>query len=137
MREAFARRGNGHGFVVTTFQKTLSPDLELLAPFRHLLSSWLRQVGVAEPPRSALVLATHEAVANAIEHARTSAPIEVRARISAATVAVEVKDHGSWRERPSVNEERGRGLELIEGLVSAVKIETEESGTTLRLLQQI
>jgi len=36
-----------------------------------------------------------------------------------------------------VNEERGRGLELIEGLVSAVKIETEESGTTLRLLQQI
>ncbi len=122
---------------VTTFQKTLPPDLELLAPLRHLLRSWLQQAGVTDPPRSELVLATHEAVANAIEHARTSAPIEIRALITAATVAVEIKDHGSWRQRQSENEERGRGLQLIEGLVSAVKIETEESGTTLRLLQQI
>ncbi len=120
-----------------TFQKTLPPDLELLAPFRHLLRSWLQHAGVADPPRSELVLATHEAVANAIEHAGTSAPIEVRARITAATVAVEIKDHGSWKEGQRENEERGRGLALIENLVSAVKIETEESGTTLRLLQQI
>ena len=40
-------------------------------------------------------------------------------------------------QREVENVERGRGLKLIENLVSAVKIETDEQGTTLRLLQKI
>ena len=92
---------------------------------------------MADPPRSDLVLATHEAAANAIEHAASLTTIEIRAELATATVAIEITDHGRWQDTGSENEERGRGLQLIESLVSAVKIETGEEGTTLRLLQKI
>lgn len=90
---------------------------------------------MAEPARSEIVLATHEAAANAIEHAASSAPIEIRARRAVASVVVEVRDHGRWQPPRVGTEARGRGLKLIESLVSAVTIETDEDGTTLRLLQ--
>ena len=53
------------------------------------------------------------------------------------TVVVEIRDRGRWKKRESESEERGRGLQLIENLVSALKIETDEDGTTIRLLQKI
>ena len=96
-----------------------------------------------DPSRSDVVLATHEAAANAIEHAASRTPIEIRARLATATVAAEITDHGRWKDasRPdaaaSEFEQRGRGLQLIEGLVTAVRIETDGDGTTLRLLKQI
>jgi anti-sigma regulatory factor (Ser/Thr protein kinase) len=83
------------------------------------------------------VLATHEAAANAIEHAASLSPIEIRARRAAASIVVEVKDHGRWQPARNGNEDRGRGLGLIEQLVSAVKLETSDDGTTVRLLREI
>jgi serine/threonine-protein kinase RsbW len=123
--------------LIETFQITLAPDLSLLQPLRHSLRAWLEEVGVAGPPLSDVVLATHEAAANAIEHAASFTPIEIRARLAATTVAVEIRDYGRWKDAESDNEERGRGLQLIENLVVAVKVETDEDGTTLRLLEKI
>lgn len=90
-----------------------------------------------DPPRSGLVLATHEAAANSIEHAASSAPIEIRARRAVASVVVEVRDHGRWQTTRVEKEERGCGLKLIGSLVSALTVETDEDGTTLRLLQNL
>ena len=132
-----SHRGVGIPRLIETFQTTLAPDLSLLASLRHALELWLEEVGVADPPRSELVLATHEAAANAIEHAASIVADRDPGRRAAATVVVEIRDHGRWQERRDENEERGRGLKLIESLVSAVKIETDEDGTTLRLLQKI
>jgi two-component sensor histidine kinase len=87
--------------------------------------------------RGELVLAAHEAAANAIEHAASRAPIEIRAKRAAPTVLVEVRNHGRWQAARVEDEERGRGLKLIGNLVSAVKIEADEQGTTPRLLQEI
>ena len=83
------------------------------------------------------MLATHEAAANAIERAAAPSPIQIRARVAASTIAVEIKDDGRWRTEDAKSEEGGLGLRLIENLVSAMTIETSENGTTLRLLQRL
>ena len=44
-------------------------DLRELRPLRASLNAWLTAAGAAESSRDGLVLATHEAVANAIQHA--------------------------------------------------------------------
>ena len=105
-------------FAWATFQTTLAPDPSRLVSLRAALRAWLEEVGVADPPRSELVLATHEAAANAIEHAASSSPIEIRARRAADHLVVEIR--GSWtlattatrerRARPRPEDDRGPRL---------------------------
>ncbi len=133
----FGRWPNGHSSTMAAFEMRLLPDLSLLASLRSALKVWLEGVGVADPRRSDIVLAAHEAAANAIEHAASLSPIEIHARRSLTSVVVEVRDHGRWRRIRSDEEGRGRGPTLIEGLVSAAKVESDDRGTTLRLLQRI
>jgi serine/threonine-protein kinase RsbW len=116
------------------FETRVEPALDALAPLRHSLDAWLVGGGVSEPPRAAIVLATHEAVANAIQHARGPGPVVVYAEADADGVVIEVTDDGRWKppdDPPS--EERGRGLNLIRALVSDAQICTGASGTTVRL----
>ena len=103
---------------------------------RHLLDAWLRGDGVDEPPRAAVVLATHEAVANAIQHAGAPGHVVVRAEFGSDGVVIEVSDDGHWKppdDRPS--EDRGRGLTLIRSLVSGAQMKTGSCGTTVRIHQ--
>jgi len=119
---------------MSEFQTRVPPDLAQLASLRHSLSDWLQGAGVPEPPRDNVVLATHEATANAIEHAQTSEPVVIWAEVSDAAVTIEVRDHGQWKATGEFNEDRGRGLPLIAALVSVVEIEASPDGTTLRLV---
>jgi anti-sigma regulatory factor (Ser/Thr protein kinase) len=89
-----------------------------------------------EPQRSAIVLATHEAVANAIEHAGATGSIVVSADERLGTFAVDVSDDSHWKS-PMASPERGRGLTLKRGLVSVARIVTGESGTTVHLCQRL
>ena len=69
---------------------------------------------MSEPPRAAVVLATHEAVANAIQHSAAANPVTVRGESRPEDFLIEITDDGKWKtpdDRPS--EERGRGLDLI------------------------
>ena len=89
-----------------------------------------------EPPRAAVVLATHEAVANAIQHAGGPGHVLVRGESGSEGVVIEVSDDGHWKppaDPPS--EERGRGLMLIRSLVSDAQIKTGTRGTTVRIHQ--
>ena len=91
---------------------------------------------MGEPPRAAVVLATHEAVANAIQHAGAPGHVVVRGESGSDGVVIEVSDDGHWKppdDPPS--EERGRGLTLIRSLVSDAQIKTGDRGTTVRIHQ--
>ena len=89
-----------------------------------------------EPPRAAVVLATHEAVANAIQHAGGPGHVLVRGESGSEGVVIEVSDDGHWKppDDPQ-SEDRGRGLTLIRSLVSDAQIKTGTRGTTVRIHQ--
>ena len=119
------------------FETHVEPALTALAPLRQSLDAWLKLGGMGEPPRAAVVLATHEAVANAIQHAGVLSPVVVHGEDGANGIVIEVTDDGSWKapdDPPS--EERGRGLNLIRALVSDAQISTGDAGTTVRIHQQ-
>lgn len=119
------------------FLQTIPPDVARLSSLRRGLSGWLNRAGVPDPPREDVVLATHEAAANAIEHGNPEESFEVRGQITGRILTMEISDTGRWAGRRLGNPERGRGLVLIEALVTKMEIETGGGGTTFRLLQQL
>jgi serine/threonine-protein kinase RsbW len=131
------RRRRGMIKAMGPFLQVVSPDIARLASLRRALTDWLERSGVADPPRADLVLATHEAAANAIEHGNPEQPFEVRGEINDRVLTLEISDTGQWEGSRRSNDERGRGLVLIKALVSKLEIRTSRYGTTLRLLQQL
>src|SRR5215213_10006294 len=123
------------GAMADSFQMQVEHDAAL-APFRHKLDRWLAIGGLADAPRADVVLASHEAVANAIEHSNSSQPVLVRADAHGDGFVVEIVDEGRWRPaRQQPVEGRGRGLALIKALVTEVQINSLSAGTTVRLFQ--
>lgn len=118
------------------FLRALAPDVARLAPLRRSLSSWLEKAGVADPPRGDLVLATHEAATNAIEYGAPKRPFDVRGSVVGRVVTVAISNEGRWSEIRRDNDDRGRGLALIEAMVTKMEIDTDRRGTTVRLVQQ-
>jgi anti-sigma regulatory factor (Ser/Thr protein kinase) len=109
-------------------------QVEDLAFVRHALDEWLNGQGMSEPPRAEFVLATHEALANAIQHSGISNSVTVRARAASEGIEIVISDEGSWKAPDEVpNDERGRGLSLIRLLVPDAEVRTGGSGTTVRL----
>ena len=86
--------------------------------------------------RNDLLIAAHEAVANAIEHAGSRAEIQIRATLETDTIHIEVQDKGTWKH-PTTEQayERGRGLALIAALVTESHVIHNGRGTTLRISQ--
>lgn len=119
------------------FEFRLSPEPALLADLRHALADWLREAEISERARGPIVLATHEAAANAIEHADSSDPVQVHAQLAEGLITVEISDRGCWNPQARKSEDRGRGLELIQALVSELDIQRQHRGTTLRLLCRV
>ncbi len=104
---------------------------------RHAFDAWLACREISDRARVALVLATHEAVANAIQHSGTTDRIRVRADAKPDGLTIEISDGGAWRipaDPPPI--ERGRGLTLIRSLVSTATIDTDAAGTAVRLHQR-
>ena len=109
-------------------------QVEDLAFVRHALDEWLNGQGMSEPPRAEFVLATHEALANAIQHSGISSSVTVRARAASEGIEIVISDEGSWKAPDEVsNDERGRGLSLIRLLVPDAEVSTGVPGTTVRL----
>ncbi len=115
------------------FVATLPCDLTELAELRRALGAWLDQSELSDELRSSVVLATHEAAANAIEHAEPCKAVEVRAAIERERLTVAVTDTGTWKHASFDNDERGRGLLMISVLMRQVEITSEPHGTTIRM----
>lgn len=106
---------------------------------RRQLRGWLDSIAVEPGREEDILLATGEAVTNAIEHGSRSEPrktVTVEAFLREDTVAVTVSDSGRWVGDSSAslrNKRRGRGLTLIGGLADRVDTVRGPGGTRVNL----
>jgi anti-sigma regulatory factor (Ser/Thr protein kinase) len=108
-------------------------QVEALPVLRLALEQWLSVGGVDAEAMSAAVLATHEAAANAGEHSECD-DLEVDGRLEARQmISIEVRDGGGWKTPQAGNDERGRGLQLIHGLMENVTVNAGSLGTSVRM----
>jgi PAS domain S-box-containing protein len=116
-------------------------DARHLAPSRAALRSWMANAGVDPEQIQDMLLATGEAVANAIEHGHRDRPdgtISLRATAVVDGLHVSVIDSGVWKiPRQVPNEYRGRGISLMRCLVQDLSIHSGEAGTTVHMYARI
>ena len=116
-------------------------DVRHLAPSRAALRTWLSEVGVEPAQIQDMLIATGEAVANAIEHGHRSRPdgiISLRATAVVDGLHVSVIDSGVWKTPHHVpSEHRGRGLSLMRCLVQDLSIRSNDAGTTVHMYARI
>jgi serine phosphatase RsbU (regulator of sigma subunit)/anti-sigma regulatory factor (Ser/Thr protein kinase) len=105
-------------------------NVDSLDLVRDSLRTWLEGTSLGESDARDVVLATWEACANAVEHARDSADdyMSVSAILTESAVRITVQDTGGWAP-PTERSDRGLGLRLIRSTMSSVDIESEEGGT--------
>ena len=95
---------------------------------RRLLTSWLELTDATEVVRDAVLLATHEAAANAIAHGESQSPVSISAsQDEAGDFTVEVINYGPWKA-PAAGH-HGRGLAMMNELMAEVRTKT-----TVRML---
>lgn len=112
-----------------------------LAPTRKALRGWLTQAGLDAQQSMNVLIATGEALANAIEHGHrhgAGGTIRMRAVAIADRLMVTITDMGSWKPpAPIPGQHRGRGLPLMRALMHDVTIDQRESGTTVHMHARI
>jgi signal transduction histidine kinase/CheY-like chemotaxis protein len=106
---------------------------------RHRLRDWLTGIAV-DPRREAdILLATGEAVSNAIEHGSggdSLRTVSIEAFVRDHTVTATVSDTGRWSGDSSASQRSlrgGRGLTMINGLADHVKTVRTAHGTRITL----
>ena len=103
---------------------------------RSAMRRFISHLDIDEALASAILLASGEAVANAVEHAYAgmNAPGDmlVRARSGNAGVEIVVEDFGCWSTSAG-DPLRGRGLALMHELATIASIEAASTGTIVRL----
>jgi PAS domain S-box-containing protein len=116
---------------------TLPAEPESLPGLRRRLARFLHAAGADDAETYEITLTVCEAAGNAIEHAYGpgDATFEVEARLDARELVATVSDRGHWRERRGAH--RGRGLNIIEGLMDQVEVSTEEDGTVVRMRRRL
>jgi PAS domain S-box-containing protein len=112
-------------------------DRNSLGYARHTLGRWLRQAGANPAETLDIQLASHEACANAIEHAYRfgEALVELEARLVESEVALTIRDRGSWRDEAL--DQRGRGIELMRALMDRVSVNGGPNGTEVELRRRL
>jgi serine/threonine-protein kinase RsbW len=138
------RRGGLPASVVDSFALHLPAEPVTAAEVRKLLRAWLE--GHRWPPDAVddVVLAVHEAVANAIDHAYPAGhvgDVDVTANLLAEgrrqRTRLVVRDGGRWRAPPVDPGYRGRGLQMVRSCMDLVNIlpgTGTRSGTEVTML---
>ncbi len=119
------------------FSVRLPAHAGALAGMRHDLSAWLTAHPLDRVAAEDVVLAVHEAAANAAEHAylgrgTPSDDVVVTCRWMDGSLACTVVDRGGWRA-PGAPGDRGRGLALIRSLADDVEVRSSTTGTTVAM----
>jgi len=122
-------------------EMTFPAHTDQLAPSRTALRSWLTRAGVEPEQIQNVLIATGEAVSNAIEHGHRDKPdgtVTLRAAAFVDRLSVTVTDTGSWKpSTPGEDIRRGRGLALMRGLMDDFAIRSTNGGTTVDLHARI
>lgn len=114
-------------------------DPTVIAGVRSVIRRWLTDLPLNDDQRQDILLASYEALANAVEHAYPpddlSGTLDVEARFLPAegVLTVRVADHGSWHDAVAdpARRSRGHGLNLIRNLASEVYVKGGPSGTVI------
>ncbi|BBZ28465.1 histidine kinase [Mycolicibacterium madagascariense] len=116
-------------------------SVDELAGTRTALRTWLTRADMKADQVQDVLIATGEAVANAIEHGHRNSPggtVTLRATALADRVLVTVVDTGVWKTpRPDVDITRGRGVTLMKALMQDVSIVPDANGTTVHMYSRI
>ncbi|MCV7319624.1 SpoIIE family protein phosphatase [Mycolicibacterium confluentis] len=119
-------------------------DAAQLAGVRTALRGWLQRAGVGRDQALDVLIATGEAIANAIEHGHRDTPgtVCLRATAWADRLKLTVIDTGRWvKPQPApataVTSFRGRGISLMRALMQDIDIEPDHTGTTVHLNARI
>jgi len=123
-----------------SFDVEIPAEAQRLRRLRHRLHAWLAAHGVGFDDAAEIVLAVSEACNNAVEHAYADGgPGSIRVAVSIAesgTLRVVVEDGGTWRDAVP-DDERGRGILLMEELMHSTDIETGLTGTRVTLERRL
>ena len=123
----------------TGFVTSLAAAATELAPLRHRLSRWLDQMSLDTNTFHDILIATGEAVVNAIEHGSgldSAKTISLEAFATPSGITVSVTDTGQWRGDTAASRrsrQRGRGLTLMHGMADQVDTIRSPQGTTVTL----
>ncbi len=99
---------------------------------RHAIRDWLAREGVTGVDAGDMLLASGEAIANAVEHSGSDRVDVELAQTAAGSFAVVIRDYGRWKD-PVVSSNRGRGFGLMRALAQECAIERGPEGTIVRL----
>ena len=110
---------------------------DVLRGLRRTLRRWLAEQGAGDDDVQAILLASGEACANAVEHAYGPEPatFDVEADAEDGVVRLVVRDHGRWRDPRG--EHRGRGLQLMEATMDEVTVTRGEAGSEVVLRRSL
>jgi PAS domain S-box-containing protein len=108
-----------------------------LVGLRRRLGRFLHAVGATPDESFEITLTISEAAGNAIEHAYGpgDAVFFVEASVDDGEVVASVRDTGSWRDQR--DQQRGRGLTIIEGLMDDVEVTRGPGGTIVRMRRRL
>jgi len=95
--ERFSRSATREYPIMEAFEASLSLDPWHLRGLRRELAAWLERASVADEICEAIILATHEAAANAIEHADPGTEVTVKGVRADNKLMVMVTNSGEWK----------------------------------------
>jgi serine/threonine-protein kinase RsbW len=111
---------------------------------RHLVRRFLAEVGVVEEDQGDVELAVSEAATNVVQHSDAEDVYEVTVTIGPTLAELRVVDlgkgfdHSDLSATSSVDDERGRGITLMNALVDKVRfISAPEQGTVVHLVKRL
>jgi serine phosphatase RsbU (regulator of sigma subunit)/anti-sigma regulatory factor (Ser/Thr protein kinase) len=121
-----------------SFRLSLSRAPEELAPTRVAFRAWLADREIDEALTDDAILATGEALANAIEHPMHDGPtqIDLVAWVGPDQLRIRVTDRGRWRDgRPG--DGRGHGLAIMRSLMDRVSVADDGFGTRIEMSRSL
>jgi anti-sigma regulatory factor (Ser/Thr protein kinase) len=120
--------------VTRTFTFTFTAVPLAVPLVRRSLARYAERLGIDGERTFAILAATGEALANAVEHAYAGTPglVHVRAELQDEVLTIVVEDEGKWKPAQR-RDERGRGLPLMRALMHSVEIRTHQTRTEVRL----
>lgn len=117
------------------FRVAYAPERDTLSNIRHALAGWARECGLAEPAVADVVIATGEAIENAIEHGRDRYFL-IAGQCDDRSLRVDVHDKGPGfdaagkgeRTPPELLGQRGLGIFLMRALTDETRFQWRPDG---------
>lgn len=123
------------------FSLEFTADAGNLAESRNALRGWLTRAGVEPDQIQDVLIATGEAVSNAIEHGhrdQRAGTVSLRATAIFDRLQVTVTDTGAWKTPTEIADfSRGRGISLMRVLMEDCNIQSGAAGTIVSMQARI